>query len=84
MDGIFAHASMWNPHDVVKIEKKTPRRYDTKGQRIVDPDNALAEDGNMEKPRNNAANAGDEGVGEKRQEGTLPDTRSAGSSSGEN
>ena len=74
-----------NPHDVVKIEKRTPRRYDTEGQRIVDPDNALAEDGNMEKPRNNASNASDEVVGEKRQEGTLPDTRSAvGSSSGEN
>ncbi|EIN08312.1 sugar transporter STL1 [Punctularia strigosozonata HHB-11173 SS5] len=32
MSAIFEHASVWNPYDVVRIEKRTPRRYDTKGR----------------------------------------------------
>lgn len=68
MDGIFARASMWNPYDVIKIEKKTPRRYDTKG-RMLELDNVLSEEG-IEKKGSK---------GEKNQE-TMADTHSAGSS----
>ena len=57
-----------NPHDVVKIEKRTPRRYDTKG-RMLELDNVLSEEG-IEKKRSK---------GEKNQE-TMADTHSAGSS----
>jgi hypothetical protein len=35
MSAIFEHASVWNPYDVVRIEQRTPRRYDTKGRPIV-------------------------------------------------
>lgn len=35
MSVIFERASIWNPYNVVRIERKTPRRYDTKGKLIV-------------------------------------------------
>lgn len=44
MDGIFAQASMLNPYDVVRIEKNTPRRYDTSGN-LLAYDNMLSEEG---------------------------------------
>jgi hypothetical protein len=44
MDAIFEQASVWNPYDVVKIEKRTPRRYDTKG-RPLQLEGGVAEDG---------------------------------------
>ncbi|EIN08311.1 general substrate transporter [Punctularia strigosozonata HHB-11173 SS5] len=31
MSEIFEHASVWNPYDVVQIERRTPRRYDADG-----------------------------------------------------
>lgn len=34
MSAIFEQASVWNPYDVVRIEKRTPRRYDEKGRPI--------------------------------------------------
>lgn len=34
MSDIFEKASVWNPYDVVKIERRTPRRYDEKGRPI--------------------------------------------------
>ncbi|UZJ51037.1 hypothetical protein CBS101457_000357 [Exobasidium rhododendri] len=49
MSAIFEQASVWNPYDVVRIEQRTPRRYDTKG-RLLALDH-LQEDGfnNVEK-----------------------------------
>lgn len=44
MDGIFAQASMWDPYDVVRIEKRTPRRYGTDGK-LLDADNIISEQG---------------------------------------
>lgn len=37
MDLIFAKSSCWNPYDVVRIEKETPRRYDRQGNLREDP-----------------------------------------------
>lgn len=31
MDQIFAQSSVWNPYDAVRIEKRTPHRYDAYG-----------------------------------------------------
>lgn len=36
MSVIFEKASVWNPYDVVRIEKRTPRRYDLQGN-LLDP-----------------------------------------------
>lgn len=44
MSAIFEQASIWNPYDVVKIEQRTPRRYDTSG-RLLALDNLHNEDG---------------------------------------
>ncbi|PWN31539.1 putative sugar transporter [Meira miltonrushii] len=35
MSGIFEKASTRNPYDVVRIEQRTPRRYDKQGQLLV-------------------------------------------------
>jgi hypothetical protein len=32
MSTIFEKASVWNPYDVVRIERRTPRRYDRHGR----------------------------------------------------
>ncbi|PWN53449.1 putative sugar transporter [Violaceomyces palustris] len=34
MDAIFARSSYWNPYDVVRKERETPRRYDEQGRPI--------------------------------------------------
>lgn len=44
ISAIFEHASIYNPYDVVRIERRFPRRYDTKG-RLLAVDSVLAEDG---------------------------------------
>ena len=44
MSEIFEHASVWNPYDVVRIEQRTPRRYDAKGRPLL-TDSSLAENG---------------------------------------
>lgn len=44
MSAIFEKASIWNPYDVVRIEKRTPRRYDEQG-RPIGFDSMLAEAG---------------------------------------
>lgn len=62
---------MINPYDVVKIEKKTPRRYDTSGQ-LLALDNVLSEDG-----RGHAGHGADK---EKLGDG-VHETRSASGSS---
>ena len=36
MSVIFEKSSVWNPYDVVRIEKRTPRRYDLQGN-LLDP-----------------------------------------------
>jgi sugar porter (SP) family MFS transporter len=36
MSMIFEHASVWNLYDVVRIEQRTPRRYDKKGRPVSD------------------------------------------------
>ena len=48
MSAIFEHASVWNPYDVVRIEKRTPRRYDAHGRPLF-LDSAVAENGFGEK-----------------------------------
>ncbi|MCO5613567.1 hypothetical protein L7F22_067844 [Adiantum nelumboides] len=35
LSGIFEKASTRNPYDVVRIEQRTPRRYDEKGQLLI-------------------------------------------------
>lgn len=36
MSYIFEQASVYNPYDVVRIEKRTPRRYDKQGRLLHD------------------------------------------------
>lgn len=36
MSAIFEKASVYNPYDVVRIENRTPRRYDTQGRLLRD------------------------------------------------
>lgn len=43
MSFIFEKASVWDLHDVVRIEKRTPRRYDKKGQLMVDQNDVMVE-----------------------------------------
>jgi hypothetical protein len=35
MSVIFEKASVWNPYDVVLVERRTPRRYDNKGRLVL-------------------------------------------------
>jgi len=44
MSAIFEQASIYNPYNVVRIEQRTPRRYDTKGRPLT-MDARIAEDG---------------------------------------
>jgi len=69
MDAIFEQASVWNPYDVVRIEKRTPRRYDTKGRLLVLDDN------NAE----NGYGHSDEKHGEKAHSPLAEETRTASS-----
>lgn len=46
MDDIFSMSSKWNPYDVVRVERLTPRRYDQHGVllalEIANPDREAA------------------------------------------
>lgn len=49
MSAIFEKASVWNPYDVVRIEQRTPRRYDVNGKIIKLDENLADENGFEEK-----------------------------------
>lgn len=49
MSAIFEQASVWNPYDVVRIEQRTPRRYDANGKIIALDHNLGNENGFDEK-----------------------------------
>ena len=69
MSAIFEKASVWNPYDVVRIEQRTPRRYDRKGRPLA-LDSMVAEDGFGEK---------DNASGEKNGTTAAHETRDASS-----
>ncbi|CAO1622743.1 unnamed protein product [Sympodiomycopsis kandeliae] len=45
MSAIFEKASIYNPYDVVRLEKRTPRRYDKRGQLLVNENDVSLEHG---------------------------------------
>lgn len=75
MSAIFEQASVWNPYDVVRIEQRTPRRYDVNGK-IIKLDEKLADENGFEDKNASSPNR------EEKSQGAL-DTRDA-SSTGSN
>lgn len=76
MSAIFEKASIYNPYDVVRIEQRTPRRYDTKGRPLI-LDNNQEENGFTTAHEKGASSS------EPEKTGTMHATRN-GSSDGSN